>query len=61
MGELDAGFELLFAGAAQHDPAVLFLLSWPGLTAFRADPRYEHILRRHSLTAYGDQWRARST
>jgi len=60
MGELDTGFELMFAGAAQHDPAILFLVSWPGFKEMRSDPRFEQLLHQHSLTAYGDLWRARS-
>ena len=60
MGELDTGFELMFAGAAEHDPAILFLVSWPGFKEMRSDPRFEQLLHQHSLTAYGDLWRARS-
>ncbi|MDQ3242484.1 MAG: tetratricopeptide repeat protein, partial [Gemmatimonadota bacterium] len=60
MGELDKGFEQLELGAAQHDPAVPFLLSWPGLGEMRADPRYGDLLDRLGFTKYASVWQRRS-
>ena len=60
MGELDAGFKQLDLGIAQQDPAVPFLLSWPGLGPMRADARYDEVLDRLSLSRYGPVWHKRS-
>jgi lipoprotein NlpI len=60
MGDLDEGFRQLDAAVAEHDPAVGFLLAWPGLGHVRADPRHGELLERLSLTKYATVWRKRS-
>ena len=60
MGDLDQGFRQLDLAVAQHDPAVGFLLAWPGIGHVRADPRYEKVLERLSLMKFADVWRQRS-
>jgi serine/threonine-protein kinase len=60
MGDLDQGFRQLELAAEQHDPAVGFLLSWPGLGHVRADPRHERLLERLSLTKFANVWQKRS-
>jgi hypothetical protein len=60
MGELDKGFEFLDKAASEHDPAVPFLLSWNGLADVRADPRYDALLEKLSLTRYATVWHKRS-
>jgi tetratricopeptide (TPR) repeat protein len=61
MGELDAGFDQLELAIAARDPAVPFLLSWPGLAPMRADPRYDQILERLDLAQYAASWHKRSS
>jgi hypothetical protein len=60
MSELDEGFHLLDAAIEQHDPAVPFLLAWPGLGPMREDARYQQVLDRLSLSRYANVWRQRS-
>src|SRR5687767_2616908 len=60
MGDLDQGFRQLDLAVAQHDPGVAFLIAWPGLGAMRADPRYDALLERLSLTKFAGEWRKRS-
>ncbi|HVF40431.1 MAG TPA: protein kinase [Gemmatimonadaceae bacterium] len=60
MGELDKGFEQLELGASQHDPAVPFLLSWPGIGHVREDPRYGDLLDKLRLTRYATVWQRRN-
>jgi serine/threonine protein kinase len=59
-GDLDKGFELLEQGADLHDPAVVFLLSWPGVGHIRADPRYDRLVERLGFTQYAATWHGRS-
>ena len=60
MGDLDEGFRQLDAAVAEHDPAVGFLLAWPGMGHVRADPRHDRLLERLSLTKYATVWAKRS-
>jgi eukaryotic-like serine/threonine-protein kinase len=60
MGDLDQGFRYLDLAVEQHDPAVAFLIGWPGLGHVRADPRYDALLERLSLTKFAAVWRKRS-
>jgi serine/threonine-protein kinase len=60
MGELDEGFKQLNLAVEQHDPAVSFLLAWPGIGRVRADPRYDRLLEQLSLTRYSGVWKNRS-
>lgn len=60
MGDLDQGFRQLDVAVEQHDPAVGFLLSWPGIGHVRADPRHDALLERLSLTKFADVWQKRS-
>jgi hypothetical protein len=60
MGDLDQGFKQLDLAVDQHDPAVGFLLAWPGMGHVRDDPRYDQVLERLSLTKFGKVWRDRS-
>jgi serine/threonine protein kinase len=60
MGKLDEGFKQLDLAVEQHDPAVGFLLAWPGIGHVRADPRHERLLERLSLTKYAAVWQKRS-
>jgi hypothetical protein len=60
MGDLDEGFRQLDVAVEQHDPAVGFLLAWPGLGHVRADPRHAQLLERLSLTKYATVWQKRS-
>ncbi|HXL85720.1 MAG TPA: tetratricopeptide repeat protein, partial [Gemmatimonadaceae bacterium] len=60
MGELGEGFKQLDVAVEQHDPAVGFLLAWPGLGHVRADPRHHQLLERLALTKYETAWKKRS-
>jgi serine/threonine protein kinase/tetratricopeptide (TPR) repeat protein len=60
MGDLDQGFRELDLAVDQHDPAVGFLLGWPGMGHVRADARYEKVLERLSLTKFAGVWGQRS-
>jgi eukaryotic-like serine/threonine-protein kinase len=60
MGDLDEGFSQLDLAVAQHDPAVGFLLAWPGLGHVRGDARHDRLLVRLSLTKYATVWQKRS-
>ena len=60
LGEMDAGFANLARAIEEHDPAVIFLLSWRGFAELRSDERYSGVLRQLSLTDYERVWRGRS-
>jgi serine/threonine-protein kinase len=59
MGEFDRAFELLNAAIVERDPPTVFLLSWPGMEAMRADRRYADALDAAGLSRHLRSWSVR--
>ncbi len=56
MQQLDRAYDLLDRAIDEHDPPTVFLLSWPGMAAMRADPRYARVLDRAGLARHLRTW-----